>query len=78
MPDLTQTPDDLLDDIAWALKESAYLPEAPRKGRVNPSLEDCRAISSKVIERLKRYGVVELRRRTSPAHSFPPVGNKNS
>jgi hypothetical protein len=79
MPDVTQTPDDLLDDIAWALKESAYLlPEAPRKGRVHPSLEDCRAISSKVIERLKRHGVVELRRRITPVHSFPPVGNKNS
>lgn len=45
MPDLTQTTDDLLDDIAWALKDCAYLlPEAPRKGCINASLEDCRAI----------------------------------
>ena len=73
MPDVVQTPDDLLDDIAWALKESAYLlPEAPRKGRVQPSLEDCRAISRKVIERLKRHGVMELRRRIGASHSFPP------
>ena len=73
MPDLSQTPDDLLDDITWALKESAYLlPEAPRKGRVHPSLDDCRAIAHKVIERLKRHGVVELRRRIGASHGYPP------
>jgi hypothetical protein len=72
MPDLTQTPDDLLDKIAWAIKDSAYLlPEAPRKGRVRPSPEDCRAISRKVAERLKLRGVVDLRRRVANAHSFP-------
>jgi hypothetical protein len=77
MPDLTQTPDDLLDEIAWAFKESAYLlPEAPRKGRVQPSLEDCRAISRKVIERVKAHGVVELRRQIDAAHSFPVPGKK--
>jgi hypothetical protein len=69
---LTQSPDDLEDEIAWALLDSAYLlPEAPRKGRVRPGLEDCRAISRKVIERLKLRGVVELRRRIAAPHSWP-------
>ena len=73
MPDLTQTPDDLLDEIAWAIKDSEYLlSEASREGRIPPSLDECRAIAGYVIERLKRSGVVELRRQTAPTHSFPP------
>jgi len=70
---LTQTPDDLVDDLAWSLMHSAWLlPEAPRKGRIRPGLEDCRAIARRQVERLKATGVVELRRQIAGPHSWPP------
>jgi hypothetical protein len=70
---LTQTPDDLVDDLAWALLQNAWLlPEAPRKGRVKLGLEDCRAIARRQVERLKATGVVELLRQVPGAHSWPP------
>jgi len=74
---LIQTPDDLVDELAWGLLDSAWLlPEAPRKGRVRPGLEDCRAIARKLVERLKARGVIELRRRVMRAHGWPAAADE--
>jgi len=74
---LTQKPDDLLDDLAWSLMQSAWLlPEAPRRGRIRPALEDCRAIARQQVERLKATGVVDLRRQVAGAHSWPPQNDR--
>ena len=73
---LTQGPDDLEDEIAWTVLDCAYLlPEAPCKGRLRPG--DCGAISRRVIERLRLRCVVELRRRVTAAHSWPPMIEPN-
>ena len=48
------------------------LPDAPRKGRITPGSEDCRAIARRQVERLKATGVVELPRQIAGPHSWPP------
>jgi len=70
---LTETAEQLEFDLAWGLHENAHLlPEAPRKGRIKLTFEDCKTIARRMIERLKARGVIEVKRQVSGWHSYPP------
>jgi hypothetical protein len=63
---------DLAERLAWGLHRAAWLlPEAPRKGRLRISFEQCRAIARRQVEELERTGIVEVRRRAVQLHSSP-------
>lgn len=70
---LIETPEQLEFDLAWGLHENAHLlPEAPRKGRIRLSLDDCLTIARRMVARLKARGVIEVRRQVAADHSYPP------
>jgi len=70
---LIEPPEQLEFELAWGLHENAHLlPEAPRKGRIRLSFEDCRTIARRMVARLKDRGVVEVKRQVSAWHSYPP------
>ena len=62
--------DDLVWDLAWGLRHGQWrLPEAPRKGRIKLSIDDCFAIAELQIEWMRQKGLVEAVREIPDCHS---------